>query len=313
MEYKILGGTDLNVSVLSIGTVELGMDYGIRIPSQFERPDESTSIELIRNAVSSGINFFDTAPAYGTSESVLGKALSGESNCYVATKVLLPDCDGWSIGSIDCERHVMDSIKSSLRKLQRESLEIVQIHNANAGTFANNKLLNVLQSAKDQGLINYVGASVYGVDNALAAIRSENVDILQLPVSILDQRLINTVLPIAASADVGIVARSVLLKGALTSKGEYLPDHLRVLRDAVDRCRSTYDVSWGELPQLAIRYCLGVKGVQSLLVGIRTQTELDFALEAVSAGPLSEEDMRLSYDLALAEENLLNPYYWNIN
>lgn len=313
MEYKILGGTGLNVSVLSMGTVELGMDYGIRIPNQFERPDESSSIELISNAVQSGINFFDTAPAYGTSECVLGKALISESNCHIATKVLVPDCDGWSIDPIDCERHVMDSINSSLRKLQRESLEIVQIHNATTATFQNNKLLNVLQSAKDQGLINHVGASVYGIDNALAAVRSENVDILQLPVSILDQRLIKTVLPIAVSADVGIVARSVLLKGALTSKGEHLPEHLRVLRDAVDRCRSTYDVSWGELPRLAIRYCLGVKGVQSLLVGIRTQTELDFALEAVSAGPLSEEDMCRSDDLALVEENLLNPYYWNTN
>ncbi len=313
MEYKILGGTDLNVSVLSIGTVELGMDYGIRIPNQFERPDEFSSIELIRSAVKSGINFFDTAPAYGTSECVLGKALSSENNCHIATKVLVPNCDEWSIGSIDCERNVMDSIKSSLRKLQRESLEIVQIHNADTVTFQNNKLLNVLQSAKDQGMINYVGASVYGVDNALAAVRSEKIDILQLPVSILDQRLIKTVLPIAASADVGIVARSILLKGALTSKGEHLPDHLSLLRDAVDRCRSTYDISWDELSQLAIRYCLGIKGVQSLLVGIRTQTELDFALEAVSAGPLSEEDMSLSYDLALEEENLLNPYYWNAN
>ncbi|MBS60181.1 MAG: hypothetical protein CL606_02570 [Anaerolineaceae bacterium] len=312
MQYRTLGSTNLSVSVLSIGTVELGMDYGIGSPDNVEHPDEKESIDLLRSAISSGVNLFDTAPSYGDSEIIVGKALGEQGGCYIATKV----SGVRSSQSISHQNNyhwdIANSIELSLQNLHREYLDILQIHNADVNDFTNSKLISGLEQAKEQRLINCIGATVYGSDNALAAICSGIVDVIQIPLSVLDQRLVSTVLPEAISANVGVIARSVLLKGALTSKAKYLPYELHPLREAVNHCRSKLGVSWDQLPEYAIRYCLGVVGVHSILVGVRSHDELNYALDAVKLGPLTETDMNLVSDLGLMEENLLNPFYWNI-
>ena len=75
MDYRILGRSGLRVSALALGTVELGLDYGITLPGEFGRPAESEAIRLIHAALDAGINLLDTARAYGESEPVLGRAL----------------------------------------------------------------------------------------------------------------------------------------------------------------------------------------------------------------------------------------------
>ena len=75
MTYRTLGHTGLTVSALALGTVELGMDYGIAAPGHFTRPAEAAAIDLVHATLDAGITFIDTARAYGESEAVLGKAL----------------------------------------------------------------------------------------------------------------------------------------------------------------------------------------------------------------------------------------------
>ncbi|MEZ4616471.1 MAG: aldo/keto reductase [Caldilineaceae bacterium] len=95
MHYRTLGRTGLKVSALALGTVELGMDYGIGTPDHFVRPPEMAAIALVHAALDVGINFIDTARAYGESEVVLGKALRGRRDQVVlATKVNLHQPDG---------------------------------------------------------------------------------------------------------------------------------------------------------------------------------------------------------------------------
>jgi len=153
---------------------------------------------------------------------------------------------------------------------------------------------------------------VYGEDAALAAIESDAIDVLQIAYSLLDQRPLAQVLPAAQRAGVGIMARSILLKGVLTPKARYLPSRLSPLREAANRVRKAFEVSWEELPQVAIRYCLGVPEIDVLILGIRTETELSAALAAIEAGPLPEAEMALGSDLGLDDEELLNPSYWGI-
>jgi len=310
LKCVLLGRTGLEVSRLSVGTVELGMNYGIRVPGEFGSPPAPQAIRLVRAAVRAGINLFDTAPVYGVSETILGKALVGEQSCYVATKVSFPRDDWTACGASGREQDIMNSLQRSLRKLQREVLDIVQIHNATRATFENGVLPRTVQLAKEQGLVGFVGASVYSEDDALAAIGSEIVDVLQIPFSILDQRPVAKVLPAAKAANVGIIGRSVLLKGALTPKALHLLADLVPLREAADRVRRAFDVSWEELPRTAIRYCLGVPGLHTLLLGIRTEAELDDALAAVEEGPLPEADMASTQGLGLDDERLLNPSHW---
>src|SRR5258706_10316303 len=90
MRYRPLGDTGLNVSEISLGTVQMGMDYGFKSNSDYGKPDVKESIRLLHAALDQGINLIDTARSYGDSEEIIGKAVEGMS-CppYISSKVLL--------------------------------------------------------------------------------------------------------------------------------------------------------------------------------------------------------------------------------
>jgi aryl-alcohol dehydrogenase-like predicted oxidoreductase len=89
--YRRLGRTGLEVSALALGTVELGLDYGIPAPGHYGRPSATEGVRLVHAALDAGINFIDTARGYGGSEAVLGQALTGRRDRVIlATKVARP-------------------------------------------------------------------------------------------------------------------------------------------------------------------------------------------------------------------------------
>ena len=91
MQKRLLGRSGLSVSPLGLGTVELGMDYGLRVPHAYEKPTETDAIRIVHAALAHGINLIDTARAYGESEAIVGRALRGRCEQVVlATKVKDP-------------------------------------------------------------------------------------------------------------------------------------------------------------------------------------------------------------------------------
>ena len=131
MRYRQLGRTGLQVSRLALGTVSLGAAYGIPVPGEFGRPAEADAIRILEYAVDSGINLFDTAPAYGDSEQLIGKALKNRPDCCIATKIAIPlDAAGRPLGGNALRHNVVESLEASLCALQRDCLDIVQVHNA---------------------------------------------------------------------------------------------------------------------------------------------------------------------------------------
>ncbi len=90
MNYKPLGKTGLHASSLGLGTVALGLTYGIQQPVGNDQPSETEAIRVIQETADAGVNLFDTAPTYGNGESIIGKALANLHECYVATKVSIP-------------------------------------------------------------------------------------------------------------------------------------------------------------------------------------------------------------------------------
>ena len=307
MKYRKLGRTDLTVSAISLGTVSLGVDYGIDAPGQFSRPDELSAIRLLRRAADRGINFIDTAPAYGTGERLVGCALGASERVVIATKITPPPDDA------NVREAVAASIEASRIALARDTLDIVQIHNATGALIARGELTDALHDARRRGLVRFLGASVYGEENALAVIDSGHFDVLQIPFNALDQRMAATVLPAADAAGVGVVVRSAVLKGALTPKARYLPGPLERLRTAAEGARDLLaSGSWDALPKAATRFCLSFPAVSSVLTGAKTTAELDAALQAEAEGPLDDRLLEAAAALGLNEEELLNPSYWPV-
>ncbi len=133
MDYRRLGRTELQVSALALGTVELGLDYGIAAPGEFGRPSLAEAVSLVHRALDAGINLIDTARAYGESEAVLGRALRDRrSAALLATKVRTQRDDGTTPVGAELRQHMQQSLDTSLRQLQTDYVDIWQIHNVDA-------------------------------------------------------------------------------------------------------------------------------------------------------------------------------------
>lgn len=311
MDHIQLGATDLRVSRLGVGTAAFGLDrYGITAPGEGS-VDPAESIANIHRAVDGGVNFFDTAPAYGRSEELLGEALADHKDCLVATKVPIPE-NVDEISQSELTRRVNESLDESLRRLRREVLDVVQIHNATVRVLQQGNMVSCLERAREAGKIRYIGASVYGEEAALATIRTGKIQILQVALSLLDQRMRDKVIPEARTAGLGVLTRSALLKGALTKRAQWLPPGLQALSRASERVVTELDTCWESLPSMALRFCLSVEGVHCVLSGVRNSAEIEDCLAACAEGPIAPVLLTKAYGLALSDDLLLNPSHWRL-
>jgi aryl-alcohol dehydrogenase-like predicted oxidoreductase len=310
-----LGRTGLQVSALALGTVELGLDYGIAAPGHFGRPAEGDAIRLVHAALDAGINLIDTARAYGSSEAVLGKALAGRrQDVILASKVSTQGPGATALPPADLRRQMLASLDTSLQTLSTNYLDIWQVHNVDRPTLAAvETLAEVFDHARRSGKIRWSGGSFYGDALPLAALQAGLFDVMQVTYSVLDQRLADAFFPAAAAQDVGVLVRSVLLKGALTDRADHLPSNLETLRAHSRAFRGL--VAESGLPttpaQTAIAFALAQPAIHSVLIGVRTVQELADNLPALSLH-LPEPYLRQLAALRLDDPDLLNPATWGI-
>jgi len=310
MKKRRLGRTGLMVSEISLGTVELGLDYGIRPVGDDARPDDSAATTLLNQALDKGINFIDTARAYGTSEDVIGRAIGGRRAEYVlASKVSLFSKENLAPDAL--RERVANSVEESLRALRTDMIEVMLVHAGPTDPLDAGPVWEALQNERERGHIRFAGASVYGERGALEAIAT-GYDCLQIAYSVLDRRPEDRVLKEAAARDVGIVVRSVLLKGALTHRYRDLPDSMASLKHAVERMNGISSNEVAGLPELAYRYVLAHPAVHTALVGTARVEEMEAAIVYASRGALSGDLTGRIRSVRVEEERWLNPGNWPI-
>jgi aryl-alcohol dehydrogenase-like predicted oxidoreductase len=265
------------------------MDYGI----QPERPSEQDAARLLHRALDLGINLIDTARAYGESETIIGRALHGRRReFFLVTKVL-------------ATADIAQSVETSLRELRTDAVDVLMIHSAQMQVVQDGAVIAALLALKEKGWCRYIGASVYGNDAAMAAIQAGQLDCLQIAYSVLDRRPECGLIAEAASRGVGLVARSVLLKGALTHRSRLLPPALNELRQSVLALEDL-----GSLPGLAYRYVLSHDIPQTALVGTGSLHELEEVVAFAEQGPLPPGIIESIRRLPMPPEFQLNPGNW---
>lgn len=303
---RILGRTGLSVSALSLGTVALGVTYGIEDGSG--KPGRDSSIALLRNAADAGINLFDTAPNYGEAEALLGDALHERSDAIFATKVSLPPA-GQTLTAGELRTLLNKSVDISRKALRRDVLDILQVHNLSVTHAADPAIAAALEDLLQQGKVRFLGASVYTEDEALTALHAGWVDVLQVAYNVLDQRMARRVFEAAKGLNVGILTRSTYLKGALTPRSRMLPPELDVLRAAVEDVAKAFALPLESMPRAALEFCLGEERISSVLIGPSSLTELEQALHDVDYGHI--HDMHaIGIPYALNNPALLDPRSW---
>ena len=320
MQYRQLGNTDLEVSALSLGTVALGMRYGIAPKQTLQEdeagmipPSDTEAIQLIHRAIDEGINFIDTARAYGRSEEVLGSALyDRRDKVVITTKLGCHDTDGNLLHGNALRQHMLNSVATSLKLLRTDRVDLLMLHSATVDVLQNSEAIDILREIQTQGKTRYIGASTYGVEAPRIAI-SKGVNALQVAYNILDQRM-DEIFPLAEEKAVGVVVRSVFLKGALTPRADDLPEHLAPLKEKSEVVKQLAGQLTPPMNRIeaALRFVLSQSNITSALVGVHTQEELEASLRVAMQAPLSDDVMNQFKQLRWDDPIMLNPSTWGI-
>ena len=161
MEYRPLGATGIDVSVLGLGSVKLGRDSGVDYARPFRLPTLRAARRLIDRTHSLGINLIDTAPAYGASEERLGELLAGQRARWVLVTKVGEEFDGNRSSHDFSPEHTTMSVHRSLQRLRSDYIDVVLIHSdGNDERILNDEgTLDCLRQLKKRGLIRAAGIS----------------------------------------------------------------------------------------------------------------------------------------------------------
>jgi aryl-alcohol dehydrogenase-like predicted oxidoreductase len=327
VEYRALGTTGFKISSLSFGTWAIGGSWGISV-------DERMALDALHFAVDQGVNFFDTADVYGggRAETLLGQSFAHRPDIIIATKF----CRGGDIHNKDT--YLYDSVRhfaeQSLLRLQRDAIDLYQIHCPPTWVIEQGDVFDVLDRLQREGLVRSYGVSVETVEEGHLAMRHRGVSALQVIFNLFRQKPLETLLPEAKKNDVGILARVPLASGLLTGKfqlSDTFPsdDHRNFNRDGESfNVGETFSglpfakgvelsdqLRWiqngrGSMAAAALRWILDQPGVTTAIPGFKNSQQVASNLVALKAKPFSPEELeRLNnfYHSAVAE-HIRGPY-----
>jgi aryl-alcohol dehydrogenase-like predicted oxidoreductase len=211
---------------LGLGTVQFGLDYGVT--NKTGKPPTAEIEAIIQLARESRIELLDTAAGYGNSEEILGNQLKPHDSFRVITKT--PDWRG-NIPA-DAAAAVSDSMYRSLRRLNRPSVYGLLIHRADdLLTEHGSEIWRAMEKLRARGQVSRIGVSIYTGSEIDRVLQRHRPDIVQMPVSALDQRLVRSGhIDELRRLGIEIHARSILLQGVLVSAESGFPEYLEELK-----------------------------------------------------------------------------------
>ncbi|MFD4422872.1 aldo/keto reductase [Agromyces sp. NPDC058484] len=211
MQTRTLGRTDRTVSVIGLGTWQLGADWG--------NVDETEALAVLDAAHDAGVTFFDTADVYGDgrSETLIGRWLREHpgSGVTVATKMgrrMPQEHENYSL------EHFRAWTDRSRANLGVDTLDLVQLHCPPTAVYSDDRVFDALDTLVDEGAIAAYGVSVEQVEEALTAVARPNVATVQIILNAFRLKPLDEVLPAAWDAGVGIIARVPLASGLLSGR-----------------------------------------------------------------------------------------------
>ena len=284
--------------------------------------DDATRLAALRRAIDGGINWVDTAPQYGDgkSETAVGWALRElGADLHVSTKIRLTDADIRSRQA--CADAVIRSVETSLRRLGRSRLDVLQLHNrlgpelrdgVVTPEFVTGELAAILHDVRSRGLVRHIGMTALGDTAACRTVMQSGLfDTAQVYYNMLNpsagQKMpaawrgqdFGELLHVAADQDMGVFAIRIFAAGALATGGESsVPSDITTdSKPDIERRRAAGLIA--ALPErlrdspaaTAIRFVLAHPAVSTAVVGVGAVDHVNVALTAVAAPPLTAEDI----------------------
>ncbi len=304
MRYRRLGRTNWEVSEIGYGAWGIG-------GTQWLGGTDDESVAALRTAIDLGLNFIDTALAYGDghSEQLVGQvARRIGKRLYIATKVppknqLWPARSGIGIDRVFPYRYIMESTETSLRNLGVDTIDLQQLHVWNPDWIGADEWKRAAEDLKRSGKIRAFGISIndHDPDSALEIIRTGLIDTVQVIYNVFDQGAEKNLFPLCQERKIGVLARVPLDEGALTGtidehtkfepndfRAEYFKgDRKRQVADHVTALRRDLEGRVdGNLPEIALRFCISHPAVSTVIPGMRRVKNARANCAVSDKGPL---------------------------
>jgi aryl-alcohol dehydrogenase-like predicted oxidoreductase len=301
-----------SISKITLGTVQLGIPYGIANKSG--QPPTSSSHELLQFALDNGINTLDTARIYGSAEEVIG-SFEQSDQFIIITKFKLSDAALDNIDLAICEAR--ESVRDSCETLKITTIPICLFHKNKDQAIekVSDILPAILKVLKKEGWISEGGISVYSPAELQYIRNWETIRAVQVPMNIFDTRLLTqNLMQILVDNQVKVFIRSIYLQGLILMDENQVPDHLSFAKAPLQRLKKIAASANREIKNIAFSFVRDSPGVTSLVVGAETVGQLKENLALLSGSPLPPEvysDILNAFkDLP---EELITPALWNKN
>jgi aryl-alcohol dehydrogenase-like predicted oxidoreductase len=304
MNYRRFGRTDWKVS-------EIG--YGMWGLAGWTESDDRESLDALARAVELGVNFFDTAYAYGDgrSEEILGKVLRANSGkkLYVATKIppknrRWPSQRDFTLDVSYPPGYIEEYVEKSLTNLGLETLDLMQFHTWEDRWLTDERLPRAIEKMRTSGKVAAVGISVnrWEPHNGIRAVLEGAVDAVQVIYNIFDQNPEDALLPVCKTKDVAVIARVPFDEGTLTGtltvdskwpQGDwrntyFVPENLKASVARAEALRPLIPAA-NSMAQMALRFILNNPDISTTIPGMRKRRNVESNAASSDMGPLPRD------------------------
>lgn len=308
MNYRQLGNSELRISEVSFGTWGIGGDWGAT--------SDAEALMGLEEAMEQGVNFLDTADVYGDghAEKLLAQATKGkEDTIHIATKF----CRAGDIHDLETysEESVRRYCEDSLKRLQRERIDLYQIHCPPLAVLKDGRVFETLDKLQAEGKIRHYGVSVETVEEGLFCLDIPGVKALQVIFNLFRQKPMHELFPKAKASGTGILVRLPLASGLLTGKFSESTtfsgnDHRNFnangeafnvgetfaglpFEKGVQLARELSWIAEGRqsMARAAMRWILDCPDVTCVIPGFKNTRQVEDNLGAIEVNPFSSEEL----------------------
>jgi aryl-alcohol dehydrogenase-like predicted oxidoreductase len=310
MHYRKLGTTEAEVSELGYGAWGIG-------GNQWQGGKDDESLKALRRSFDLGVNFIDTALAYGDghSEVLVGQAVRNAFHkIYVATKIppknrIWPAVPETPISEVFPYDYISKCTDESLKNLGVEQIYLQQFHVWTDAWTNTEEWQRAIEDLKASGKVRYFGISIseHQPNSALEAIKTGAISAVQVIYNVFDQTAEEDLLPLCQRMKIGVLARVPLDEGGLTGSiteettfepGEFRESYFRGDRkkqvvERVQELKKELEGVPGTLPEIALRFCLSNSAVTTVIPGMRRVSSVESSARAASAGKLDAKTLAI--------------------
>lgn len=308
MEYRPFGKSGIEVSAIGYGAWGIGQ-------SQWIGAEDDESIRALQRAIELGVNFIDTARAYGDghSERLVGQVVRATpERVYVATKVppmnlTWPAEEGIHVDEVFPGEHIRRSTEQSLANLGVDTLDLQQLHVWQDDWIGQGDWLETIHELRDEGKIRFFGVSIndHQPDTALRAVREELVDSVQVIFNVFDQSPSDELFPACLEHGVAVIVRVALdeggLTGRITADSEFPEDDFRNHYFGGDRGREVeervkaiteeLEIDTDDMAGAALRFVLSEPAVSTVIPGMRSVRNVERNVAVADGNGLPQEQV----------------------